>query len=400
MIAKNNKNFKMKKIVTIMFLFCAVIATAQKKQFKKIAKAVDRNDIAAAMEIFNTLNENEIEADYKDEYAFYNAFTLFTNATDDVDQLLLAMDELKKAEELGFDDEVKFSFVESLGRQLLVKNASKLANSNPQKALSIVKKLASFYPDDHSMKFNTANLAYSTGEFEEALFYYEELFNNGFSGEQDIFKATRVKDGKEEIFPNKVLVEAAIAKGEYKNLIVEKSPSNRGVIVSNLIWLYKNSGQDAKAKEVFVNAFDRYPNDESLKINKADMYLTLGMMDEYKKATEALVDEVSDPKVFDNLGLAAVQNKNYDEAIKYFNLSLSKNPNNFVTLYNLGAIYLEKGNLDSTSYDDQEKLYKSAIDVFEKALKIKPENANVKGTLLSLYGALEMQDKIDALQGK
>lgn len=400
MIAKNNKNFKMKKIVTIMFLFCAVIATAQKKQFKKIAKAVDRNDIAAAMEIFNTLNENEIEADYKDEYAFYNAFTLLTNANGDVDKLLLALDQLKTAKKLGYEDEVKFLYVENEMRRSLLEEASKLTVENQEGALNIVEQLSNYFKEDQAMLFNVASLAYSTGDFNKALLAYEKLYESGYSGQQEVIKATKTSTGQQEIFKSKVLAEVAIKQGDYKDLVVEQSPSQRGAILSNLMWLYKRNDQLDKAETIFTNSFDKYPNDNSLKLNRADMLLTLGRMEEYKKAVASLADDVKDPRVFDNLGLAALNSKNYKEAIKYYQLSLKLDSENFNTLNNLAFAYVSIGNLEETTYEEQKTMYTKATKLFEKALMLQPKNEQVKQTLINLYSALKMQDKIDALQGK
>jgi tetratricopeptide (TPR) repeat protein len=132
----------------------------------------------------------------------------------------------------------------------------------------------------------------------------------------------------------------------------------------------------------------------------ADIYLTLEMMDEYKEATESLTQEVKDPKVYDNLAISALNTKDYDQAIKYYELSIGIEPNNFVAQANLGLSYVEKGNLESTSAKDQLELYKNAIACYEKAHQLKPEDKTAISTLISLYGVFDMSDKVAEMKAK
>ena len=46
-------------------------------------------------------------------------------------------------------------------------------------------------------------------------------------------------------------------------------------------------------------------------------------------------------------GVAAINAKEYDQAIKYYEKSLSMEPDNFISLSNLGVAFVQKGNLIS-----------------------------------------------------
>jgi tetratricopeptide (TPR) repeat protein len=164
--------------------------------------------------------------------------------------------------------------------------------------------------------------------------------------------------------------------------------------------LYTNKDEKAKAKLIYETALGNYSEDISLKLVKADIYLTLGMMDEYKEAVENTDLNITDPKVYDNLGEAAMKSKNYESAIRYFQSSLEMATDNYFALVSLSNAYLETGNLQETTAKDQKRLYLKAVKSLEKAHEIKPEERGVMGTLISLYDFLEMNDKSAAIKLK
>jgi tetratricopeptide (TPR) repeat protein len=164
--------------------------------------------------------------------------------------------------------------------------------------------------------------------------------------------------------------------------------------------LYKNDNQLEKAKFTFNKSLSRFPDDVSLEMAKPEIYNNLGMMEEYEQAVEKLNSSEQDPKVYDNLGTAALKAKNYDKAIGYLSRSLDIEPSNYASEVNLSNAYIEKGNLETTTATDQEVFYKQAIKHLEQALAIKPEDPNVMNTLVSLYGVFQMTEKADALKAK
>ncbi|WOI23943.1 tetratricopeptide repeat protein [Nonlabens ulvanivorans] len=394
----------MKIRLTILFLAIAALGFAQKREFRKIENAITKGDLPEAIEIFSTINESEVEEEYKGQYSFYKAASLIdvtgeTKPT--LETAYAALDAMNKAESLGYSNPALMGQVKKYINDSLLQIANKKLNSKDNSgALEIVNKLSSESPQDLNMLYNAANLAYQVGEFEQAEEQYLKLFNKGFTGEVITYTAVNKLTKVEESFPNLTLRDVSVKTGSHVSPSESKSPSQLGRIVTNLVWLQKNNGDMASAKATFSKALKLYGNDESLKISKADNYLTLGMMKEYEEANKALSDEVKDPKVYDNLALAAINAKEYDQAIKYYEKSLSMKPDNFISLSNLGVAYVQKGNLETTSAADQQTLYNKAIQVYEKAHNLDSSNKNIINTLISLYGVFSMEDKITAMKAK
>jgi tetratricopeptide (TPR) repeat protein len=405
MIVKNNKFYSMKTKLTILFLAVASIAMAQKREMRKIEKAIESNDFSAAVEEFNSIDESDVEAKYEGPYSFYKAATTIgvsgeSNASEEA--VYESLNLIKKAVELGYDNEELISSYETKAKERLFSLANEKLKSNDTKgALVIVNYLSDADTSNLTMYYNAARLAYQAGEFDTAKEKYQTLIDKEYTGEEVTYTAVKIADQTEEKFPSKRLRDFSVTTSKtYTNPKDIKSASQVGSIVTNLVWLYKNEGDMDKAKGTFENALIKHPSDESLKFAMADIYLTLEMMDEYKEATESLTQEVKDPKVYDNLAISALNTKDYDQAIKYYELSIGIAPNNFVAQANLGLSYVEKGNLESTSAKDQLELYKNAIACYEKAHQLKPEDKTAISTLISLYGVFDMSDKVAEMKAK
>ncbi|EAS18998.1 hypothetical protein BBFL7_00447 [Flavobacteria bacterium BBFL7] len=394
----------MKIRLTILLLAFVTIGFAQKREFRKIENAITKGDISNAIEIFNTIEKSEVEDQFKGQYNFYNAAALIdvtgkTKPT--LEKAYEALDALKMAESLGYTNPVLMSQVKSYINDSLLEIANtKLKAKDNSGALEIVNRLSDEAPNDLNMLYNAANLAYQVGEFEQAEKQYAELFSKGYTGQTVTYTAVNAQTKVEEVFPNITLRDVSIKTGTHISPSESTSPSQLGRIVTNLVWLQKNNDDIDAAKATFNKAITKYGDDKSVNISKADNYLTLGMMKEYEEANKALSEEVKDPKVYDNLALAAINAKEYDQAIKYYEMSISLKPDNFVSLSNLGVAFVQKGNLESTSAADQEILYKKAISVYEKAHKLDTSNKNVINTLVSLYGVFSMDDKVTAMKAK
>lgn len=403
MIVKNNKFYKMKLKLTILFLAVASITMAQKKEIRKIEKAIEKGAFSKAQEIFQSIDENAVEDKYASAYYFYKAASIMDltgvkkPTTDDVRK---AEASLAKAKELNFEDPKLEPMLNNIidSRKLEIAN-DMVAAGKSKEALLLVEELYESHPDNLSMLYNAGNLAYTSEMFDRALDHYTVLLEKKFTGEQISYLATN-KSGVVEAFSNQKVRDYAVKARTHSDPSSEKSPSMLGDIVLKTVWLYTNKGDKAKANNVFEKAQMDFPEDNSLKLVKSDIYLTLGMMDKYKEAIENVGSDIKDPRVFDNLGTAALKAKNYDSAIRYYESSLKLESNNYFALVNLSNANLEKGNLAETSAEDQEVLYKEAVSNLEKAHKIKPEEKGVVATLVSLYDFLGMEEKSAEMKAK
>ncbi|MGB5981243.1 MAG: tetratricopeptide repeat protein [Nonlabens sp.] len=394
----------MKYLLLSLCLSIGLMGVSQKRELKKIDKALESREMAEALEIFNTIDENEVEEKYEGKYKFYKAAV--TSGV--VGQKKATYDEIKEAENLieeskasGYANEL-IPIVEQAiqGRKLQI--ANELLNSgDSDKAVMIIDNIYKNNPENTDMLFTSAQLSYQNSDFDSAIRKFQELLDLGYTGQKTLFYAVNNETGKEESFPNQKIMSVSINRVKtHSNPREETTPSKLGAIVNNLVWLYKNDQQLDKAKFIFEKAQQRFPDDASLKLVKPDIFLNLGMTEAYKEAVAANENSVKDPKVYNNLGASAMKAKDYDGAIKYYESSLKLKEESFLAHVNLSNAYLEKGNLEGTTYEQQQEAYKTALSHLERAHEIKPDEKNIMPTMVSLYGVFEMTDKAEAIKAK
>jgi len=90
-----------------------------------------------------------------------------------------------------------------------------------------------------------------------------------------------------------------------------------------------------------------------------------------------------DPQYQYNVGLVYLQNDRLDDALRYFNKSLSLNPNFDLALNALGLTHFMKGE------------FSKAVGHFEKCLKINPGFTEARNYLGSVYQELGYPDKAE-----
>ena len=196
-------------------------------------------------------------------------------------------------------------------------------------------------PKDYAILYNAAASAVNAQDWDAALKYYEILDKSGFTGESTAYVATNKATNVVEGFPNKNTRDIAIKGGQYINPKDEKVPSVKGEIVKNIALIYNMKGETEKAKAAFVNARKSNPDDTSLIVSEAELYLKTKDMAKYKELiTEATQKSPNDAVLFFNLGVVSAET-NVDEAVKYYNRALQIDPNYVDANINLGILMLK-----------------------------------------------------------
>jgi tetratricopeptide (TPR) repeat protein len=395
----------MKKYMIMACMIAATTVFAQKRELRKVEKAVESGNLAEAQEIFQTINENEVEDKYKGQYLFYKAASvsgMIEQRIPSYEEIVTAEKLIAESEELGYEDEKLMPLLKQSISSMKIQVANKrLQAGDIPGGLKIIDELYQADTSNKDMLMTSAQLSYQSKDFKGAMVKFQELFDLGYTGQKTEYFAVNKETNTIEKFNNAKLRDVSVSVARtHSDPTQESTPSQMGFVVNNLVWLYKNDGQLEKAKFIFQKAEDRFPDDSSLDMAKPEIYNNLGMMKEYEEAVKKLENATKDPKVYDNLGTAALKGKNYDQAIEYLSKSLSINPKNFISQVNLSNAYIEKGNLEETTAEEQETFYKNAIEHLELAHNIKPDDVNVMNTLVSLYGAFSMTEKADAIKAK
>ena len=175
----------------------------------------------------------------------------------------------------------------------------------------------------------------------------------------------------------------------------------------------KQLGDTARALEIIKLGRERYPNELSLLLEQAQIYLERG---ENKKLQEAL--KVALEKDPTNANLYFLLGKTYDDegekivAEEYYLKSVEANPEFFEAYYNIGAIYvnnaaelqIQANDLplnDTEKYDEltaeANKNLEKAVPYLEKSLELRPDDIPTLTALKEAYARLKMTDKLKQL---
>ena len=146
------------------------------------------------------------------------------------------------------------------------------------------------------------------------------------------------------------------------------------IIIKGLI--ARSGGRLSESLSLFkdCHAIYRYSNDTSyiLKEIGKTFYLLGKMTDSAEIYNNVLHKNKDDWDCYYHIGLIFLNKKKYEKAEEYINMALNLNPCKEVLIAS-GKIYLKKGNKDQ------------AIQRFEDALKLSPDDNNLMSTLGSLY---------------
>ena len=272
---------------------------------------------------------------------------------------------------------------------------------------------------DSDILFYAASYNVNSLEYDKALDNYLELKKLNYSGEGTIYYATNVTSKQEENFGNnKSLRDIAVTSKSHTQPRQEKIPSKRGEIYKNIAFILKDKGKTDEALKAVQDAQKENPDDNSLLMAEAELYLANKDFDTYTKlVSEALEKNPNNVDLVYNLGVVSSNANKLDEAKKYYKRAIEIDPNYFNALLNLSELILrddeklvtEMNKLgtsekDNKRYDsikaEREKNFKSVLPYLEKAVELKGDDEAARKTLMSVYNALEMTDKYKALKAK
>jgi len=209
-----------------------------------------------------------------------------------------------------------------------------------------------------------------------------------------------------------------VKQGSHTDPKLVKEESKRPEIVKNLALIYYQEGQYEEAEKAIVEARKANPDDTNLMLTQMNLYLKSNNMGKYEEiAKEALSKNPNDDVLVYNLGVTSYQAGKYDDARKYYEQAIRINPKNENAYLNMAFIKLQPDEeltnkmnslgmsaADNKKYDQYQKekkaIYRDAMNDLEKVLTINPTNDEAIQTLKNIYRALEMNDKLKALEAK
>lgn len=211
------------------------------------------------------------------------------------------------------------------------------------------------------------------------------------------------------------------AKVYYEKAIADSS-SNINVFI-RLIENYKLDGNQEKVKEVLFKAKNSFPNEAALYVSEVDYYMFIQDTLKAKSLLTSLPTSVyKSPDLLVNVSNFYIQMGDYLKAEEFLRRAYAFDKNNYVILYNLGvcSYYLsnkffnESNELAYAGDMINSKTAKTSSDYyldqaqkfFELIIEKEPNDLNVLNTLRSIYGRSkspkydDIVKKIESLEKK
>jgi tetratricopeptide (TPR) repeat protein len=420
---------KSKYVILASALLISVATFAQKDQIKAAEKALKGGNSQEAITILQAAESASATAPDAEKAQFFfvkgNAYLDLANKKVDTDKNLSlaakAYQDLISVEKAS--GKIKFSTqaaasVTDIKFKLI--NAA-IADSKIDKHADSAKKLYDAYLLD---KKDTLNLYYAAStyvnakNYDEALKLYEELKTLNYSGKGTSYLAVNKLTGEEDLFTTSAERDRMVKLGTHEKPRTEVIPSKRGEIYKNMALILVEKGKTEEAKKAVAAARVANPDDTSLLLTEANLYLETKDFDTYKKIiSEVLLKNPNDADLVFNLGVISYNAKNLVEAEKYYKRAIEIKPDYVNAYLNLAIMKLdadkkifdEMSKLTNSEKDNKryavlkkqrEAVFTDALPYLEKASELDPKNVEVKNTLLGVYGALEMTEKKKALKAK
>ena len=428
----------MRAILVITILLFSFNVQSQKKELRKIDKLVLESFFKEAKDALESSKSLILSSEdkYRAQYYFYDAkvsneLKMYENAISSLNNLLLINESVYPTK---VEQEYKnLSIIISNGIVNGAVNDNKEGNF-----LDAAEKLIMAYNMDTEQYVDylyfAAGSAVNGKDYEKSLKYYLELKNKGYTGIVDEFFVTNNETGQEEKV-SQTEYDLLKSSKEYSNPRIGQTESRFPEIVKNIALIYVQQGQNELAEEAIKEARAIKPDDVSLLLNEADLYIRISNNSDndderlfYRNKFKSLMEMAieMDPTngiLYYNLGVIYAEQGELELSKEKYQKAIELIPDYLDAYLNLVSIILEDevaiveemnnlGNSkkDNLRYDelknDRENLYRECVPLLEELLKVSPENIDALNTLKNIYGVLgeneafmQVKAKMEEIQG-
>ena len=428
----------MRAILIITILLFSFNVQSQKKELRKIDKLVLESFFEEAKDALESSKSLILASEdkYRAQYYFYDAkvsneLKMYKNAISSLNNLL------------SINESVYPTKVEQEYKNLSIIISNGIVNGavNDNKEgnfLDAAEKLIMAYNMDTEQYVDylyfAAGSAVNGKDYEKSLKYYLELKNKGYTGIVDEFFVTNNETGQEEKV-SQTEYDLLKSSKEYSNPRIGQTESRFPEIVKNIALIYVQQDQNELAEEAIKEARAIQPDDVSLLLNEADLYIRISNNSDndderlfYRNKFKSLMEKAieMDPTngiLYYNLGVIYAEQGELELSKEKYQKAIELIPDYVDAYLNLVSIILEDevaiveemnslGNSkkDNLRYDelknDRENLYRECVPLLEELLKVSPENIDALNTLKNIYGVLgeneafmQVKAKMEEIQG-
>ncbi len=429
----------MRNIICFTLIALCFNTQAQKKELRKIDKLVLESFWEEAKDELETAKSLILSSEekYKAQFYFYDAKVSnelkdFKNAINSLNNL----DKLNPNSNLPTKLELEYSNLGIVISNSVVNSAVK--DNQDGNFLDAADKLIMAYEMDKDQYkdylYFAAGSSVNGKDYDRALGYYVSLKDMGYTGVVDEYFVTNNETGVEEKV-SKTEFDLLKSSKDYSNPRIGQTESRFPEIVKNIALIYVQQGKNDVAEQAIKEARKIQPDDVSLLLNEADLYIRISNSSEdeeerllYRNKFKELMEKAIelDPDngiLYYNLGVIYAEQGEFELAKEKYNQAIELIPDYVDAYLNLVSVILEDevsiveqmnslGNSkkDNIRYDElkveREDLYKECVPLLEELLKVSPENIDALNTLKNIYGVLgnnegfmELKAKIEGLQG-
>ena len=422
----------MKKLAILMMLMICSNSFTQKKELRQINKLISEsffNEAESSLEAISSIVEVSDDK-IKAQYYFYLAKV--SNELEKFNDAITAYESLKSINDSAYSTIIKteFDFLYSQIETSIINSAVE-DNRNSNYSVASDKLIMAYRMNEEKNKdylYYAAGSAVNSKEYDKALDYYVELKENNYTGVIDEYYITNNETGEEEKV-SETEFDLLKSSKDYSNPRVGQTESRYPEIVKNIALIYVQQGKNDVAIEAIQEARSIQPDDTSLILNEADLYIRISNNSDdesernlYRKKFKELMELAitKDPEngiLYYNLGVISSEQGENDSALEYYKKAIEFKPDYVDAYLNLVAVILdgeqsivdEMNNLgtskkDNIRYDElkveRENLYKECIPFLEKLIEVSPTNIDALNTLKNIYGVLGENEKFKDISAK
>ena len=422
----------MKKLAILMMLIICSNSFSQKKELRQINKLISESFFTEAESSLEAISALVEVSDDKIKAQYYFYLAKVSNELEKFNDAITAYDNLKSINDSAYSTTIKseFDFLYSQIETSIINSAVE-DNRNSNYSVASDKLLMAYRMNEEKNKdylYYAAGSAVNSKEYEKALDYYVELKENNYTGVIDEYYITNNETGEEEKV-SETEFDLLKSSKDYSNPRVGQTESRYPEIVKNIALIYVQQGKNDIAIEAIKEARSIQPDDTSLILNEADLYIRISNnsddeseRDLYRKKFKELMELAitKDPEngiLYYNLGVISSEQGENDSALEYYKKAIEFKPDYVDAYLNLVAVILdgeqsivdEMNNLgtskkDNIRYDElkveRENLYKECIPFLEKLIEVSPTNIDALNTLKNIYGVLGENEKFKDISAK
>ncbi len=407
-----------KNLLLVLAFICVSTTYAQKKELKFAERNINSEDYSAAKQNIQLAEKLISDMDVKTTVKFHylNGVANYANGASNIDESFVALESLNKVIDLESTSSNKIYTSKAEELRIVMLNRfvedskTSLENENFKDAYLNLQMSYRVSPRDTLYLYNAALIATENKDFNQALSFYNELIDIGFTGITTNYYAIEKATGDEQGFQSPKQRELFIKAGTHEDPRDVNLESVEIDVLRSMAAIYKNNKDYDNSLSYIEKAKNINENDINIILLESNIRWEIGDVESYEKLiTKALEIEPENVDLHFNLGVISSDKGDVDKAMSHYNKAIETDSTYTRAYLNAAALILKKeqsiieemnslgtSNADYNRYDElklvREDLYKSAIPYLESVYKLDNNNISAARTLRNIFSAIDDMD--------